>query len=736
MKTRLSTLAVLAAAAAWVAPFTRAATHAADPTERHIESARLARDAKQFDTAAAHYAAAARRDPLSRNTYLGAAVVDAERGFPRAAQARLQAVAARWRNDVDYWMALGYVQRLGNQPLDAIEAYRRALQLAPDRTDTRYELVAALQQAGRPKTALRHAHRWNLQLPEDQRSALRQDIVAAQIRRGQMKHPPSTLSALQALGAGTPGTLPPLDLDQVAGQRRAFDLLVALRDAGRANDAVTLFTRIEAARLTIPAYVLLAAADAHLTLRHPEDGEALYRRVNAMDPANPQARIGLFYALVEQERFGEALAIIDATLHDTQRAARGEFGARSAGSPVDVAITAAMGRAYAEQLPTAQRRLEALPGQDTPAVAAAEGTIYRWRGWPRQALTRYNVALAGASQQVDPAVGRIGALLDLDRDVEAETALAALAASSSAHPTVRAAARDIALRRRPQLTLDVSRGRSSGSTFGSREFSAHSALYGTPLTAHLRPVLTALKQQARFPEGRGVIERAGVGLDYRHDGWRIRTDATAGWRDNDRAGFALEVGRWLDDHVWLGGGGEYNSAAIPLRGQRAGVRGNQLQLNSQYRWHERRRAGLTYTIGDYNDGNLRQTISAFAEQRVFTTPSYRLDARVDLYSSRNRDTRVAYYSPRRDFAADVTLENRWRNWRRYENSFEQRLALTGGSYHSTGHGSAGVWNVLYGHRWRLGPKLSLGYDVSHGRHVYDGAPERETRATLSLDLRF
>lgn len=144
---------------------------------------------------------------------------------------------------------------------------------------------------------------------------------------------------------------------------------------------------------------------------------------------------------------------------------------------------------------------------------------------------------------------------------------------------------------------------------------------------------------------------------------------------------------------------------------------------------------MTYTIGDYNDGNLRQTISAFAEQRVFTTPSYRLDARVDLYSSRNRDTRVAYYSPRRDFAADVTLENRWRNWRRYENSFEQRLALTGGSYHSTGHGSAGSGTYSTATGGDLA-RNSLGYDVSHGRHVYDGAPERETRATLSLDLRF
>lgn len=736
MKTRFTPALLACTAMALGLPAVGGETDAVEAQKAAITAARAARDARQYDSAAAHYAAAAHEDPVFRDTYLGAALVDAERAYPRAALIRLEAAATRWGGDPEYWMALGYVKRLAGDAPGAVEAYRHVLRLAPSRTDARYELVTALQQAGRPRSALKLAREWSLELPESQRAELQHDVVAGLIRRAQRDgRPQANAHALTALGAGAAGTLPTLDLSQTLEQRRAFDLVVALRNAGRASDALTVFSQIEAAGLSAPPYALAAAADAHQMLRQPEAAEALYRRVNVLDPANPQARIGLFYALVDQDRFGEALAVIDAAERDTKRAAAGEFGARAAGSVTRIGIAAAMGRAYANRLPAAQRRLEALPEQDSSAVATAEGTIYRWRGWPRRALARYDAALAAAPQAVEPAAGRVNALLDLDRTDEAQAAVAQMQTYAPDAPSLVALKRDIALRQRPELTLDVGTERSSGSTFGSRGYSVRSALYGGPIGSDLRPVITLLKQQARFPEGWGVVERAGVGLDYRHDGWRVRGDATTAWGDNDRAGLSLQVERALSDHWWLGGGVEYNSPDMPLRGQRAGVRGNQLQMNTRYRWNERRRAGLTYAIADHTDSNQRHTIGAFAEQRLITSASYRLDGRIDLYGSRNRETNVAYYSPRRDFAADFTLDNRWRSWRHGDKSFEQRIALTGGSYRSTGHGNAGVWNIGYGHQWRLGPKLSLSYDVSRGRHVYDGAPEHETRFALSVDLR-
>lgn len=707
----------------------------AHSSESPLAAARAQRDAGQFDRAATTYAAALRPDPVARDAYLGAALVDAERGYPRAALIRLQAAESRWTAQAEYWMALGYVQRLAGNPAGASVAYRRALRLDPQRSEARRELLLALQQAGRPRAALRYAKKWDLPLLPHQRAALEQDIVASDIRRGGQGDPTSTERALQALGASAPGILPQLDLSGAAGQRQAFDLLVALRDARRAADVLTVFGQIEAAGLATPPYALAAAADAQLMLRQPLAAEATYRRINELDPANPQARVGLFYALVEQDRFGEALAIIDAAQRDAERAAAGEPGALPAGPLIGTRIMAAMGRAYADQLPAAQRHLDALPEQESAAVATAQGNIYRWRGWPRRALSRYQQALFAAPQAVDPATGRIGALLDLDRDAEAQAQLAALTATHGNNRYVQAARRDVALRQRPALTLNVGRGHSSGGTFGSRDLSIRSEIYGSPITAHLRPVLTALRQSARFREGWGLIERAGAGLDYRHDGWQARADLSGGWRDNDRVGAALHLGRWLDDHVWLGGSAEYNSPEVPLRGQHAGVRGNRVQLASRYRFDERRRVGISYDLSDFNDGNTRQAIAGFGEQRLVTKPAYRLDARVDLYASRNSERDTIYFNPERDFASNVTLDNRWRSWRRYENSFEQRLALTAGTYKQRGFSGGGTWNVEYGHSWRLGPGLSLGYGVSHGSHLYDGDHERETRFMLTLDAR-
>lgn len=706
-----------------------------DSPQVSLAAAREARDGRQFDRAAAHYAAALRHDPVARDAYLGAALVEAERGHARAALIRLEAGSSRWAGQADYWMAVAYVKRLAGDPDSAISAYQRALRLDPTRTDLHREWLLALQEAGRPRAALGFADAHGLALSEEQRASLEQDIVAGQIRRGEQGHPSATAQALQALGAGAPGTVPRLDLTKAAGQRQAFDLIVALRDAGRAADVLTAFEQLEAAGVQTPPYALAAAADAHLMLRQPTAAEALYRRINDLEPANHQARIGLFFALVEQDRFGEALALIDAAERDAERAATGEPGPRPAGPVLGTRIMAAMGRAYADQLPAAQHRLEALPEQDSAAVATAQGNVYRWRGWPRQALSRYDQALAAAPQAVDPAIGRIGALLDLDRDAQAQAELAPLAATQGEQRSVRTAERDVALRQRPLLTLDVARGRSSGGTFGSHDLSIRSVAYGSPITDHLRPILTGLRQSAHFREGWGLIERAGAGLDYRHDGWQARAELTGGWRDNDHAGAGVQIGRWLDDHSWLGGTAEYNSPEVPLRGQKAGVRGNRVQVASRYRFDERRRVGLSYDLSDFNDGNTRQAVGAFGEQRLVTQPDYRLDARVDVYASHNTKRDTIYFNPERDFASSVTLDNHWRSWRRYENSFEQRLAVTAGTYKQRGFAGAGTWSVEYGHSWRLGPRLGLGYGVSRGRHTYDGDGENETRFMLTLDAR-
>ena len=232
-----------------------------------------------------------------------------------------------------------------------------------------------------------------------------------------------------------------------------------------------------------------------------------------------------------------------------------------------------------------------------------------------------------------------------------------------------------------------------------------------------------------------MVDGGWRGLEYGNAGGEARVDLSGGGGDTGGMGAGLQLGRWLDDRLWLGATAEYNSVEVPLRAQHSGVRGNRVQLASRYRFDERRRVGISYDLGEFNDGNTRQSVGAFGEQRLLTKPTFKLDARLDLYASRNTERNTIYYNPEQDFAGSVTLDNRWRSWRRYDNSFEQRLALTAGTYSQRGHSSGGTWNVEYGHTWRLGPRLTLGYGSSHGRHVYDGDREHETLLLLPLDAR-
>jgi biofilm PGA synthesis protein PgaA len=77
-------------------------------------------------------------------------------------------------------------------------------------------------------------------------------------------------------------------------------------------DAVALYERLRREGVVVPAYARNSAAAAYLYLQRPEPAHEIYRSVLADDPNDSDASLGLFYALIELERYREAYAHIDA----------------------------------------------------------------------------------------------------------------------------------------------------------------------------------------------------------------------------------------------------------------------------------------------------------------------------------------------------------------------------------------------------------------------------------------
>jgi biofilm PGA synthesis protein PgaA len=113
-----------------------------------------------------------------------------------------------------------------------------------------------------------------------------------------------------------------------------------------------------------------------------------------------------------------------------------------------------------------------------------------------------------------------------------------------------------------------------------------------------------------------------------------------------------------------------------------------------------------------------------------------MDGLLGIYASRNTRDDAPYFNPASDLAADVTLDNEWLLYRRYEYSFSHRLALTAGTYHQEDFGSDPTWALQYEQRWAPHDQFDLAYGVTRARRIYDGDAEYQTTLYLNLDWRF
>ena len=217
-----------------------------------------------------------------------------------------------------------------------------------------------------------------------------------------------------------------------ASLRRAqFDLLVAYRDRSRMRDAVAVYERLRQAGVTVPPYSRLSAASAYLYLEDPETARELYQSVVDEKPDDAEvrfeARLGLFYALVELERYDQAYEVIDAIDRDQPRFLRYlDTGASVENeSKSTAAVAAALARFYGGQLAEAWDRLSPLAAAAPAAswLQADLAAVARARGWPRRSLALVEPWVRVEPNDVDIQLGRAASLLALRRYPEAGVAI-------------------------------------------------------------------------------------------------------------------------------------------------------------------------------------------------------------------------------------------------------------------------------------------------------------------------
>ncbi|HXV76874.1 MAG TPA: poly-beta-1,6 N-acetyl-D-glucosamine export porin PgaA [Candidatus Polarisedimenticolaceae bacterium] len=700
-----------------------------------------ARNTQQFAMAVEWYGHALAADPDSVDARVGLAMSLADAGEPRRARQTLEAVEPAARQTARVRLSSAYLYTRDGAQLEAIGEYDAVLEVDPDNFEALRGKAQALRALLLPRQALELARQHPGILDEREIARTEGDALALDLRdavESAGEGPPyaridEAIAAIDRRLATEPST------GELA-RRLRYDRIVGLVAAGRPQPAVADYESLIAEGAEPPTYALIAAGSAYLALRRPREAERALRRGEAIDPGNVALRIELFYALIALERFGEAFRVIDGLSAELEPAPRAPGSPVGQPNPVqlDVEIIAAVGRAYADQLAEAQRRLEHLLAR-APNNAQARyelGNVYRWRGFHRRAERQYvQVGDHGGVGDVWRDVAAAHNDLDLGRPASTGRTLSRLGVEQPATLAVRDLERRWAAHNRSRLSIDARYGNSSGEVFGSEQYQIDGWWFSPPLGHEYRIYVRTFDSWARFDDGETARRRLAAGVEYGRGGLRAAGEINGDRFDFDSPGAAARLDWSITDHWLFGCVAEYDSYATQLRADRAGIDSNLFSARGTYRGSESWYVSLALGHQPYDDGNRMTAVAADGRLRLYNGYKYKVDGFALVESSTGSDADVPYFSPERALVARIGIANDWRQWRVYDRSLTHRLSADAGLYDQRGFGADPIWTLDYRLQWNLNARWQLWFGAQRNRRVYDGSREDATFWTFGVDGR-
>jgi poly-beta-1,6 N-acetyl-D-glucosamine export porin PgaA len=525
------------------------------------------------------------------------------------------------------------------------------------------------------------------------------------------------------------------------------DRVVALRQRGQVEEALQLFGALDAEGPQ-PAYVVQAAADAELQLRRPEQARLLYRRVLQQEPTSASARSGLVFAEIEAENFQAAEAVSQEQL-------------QSSGASVAARRTDIMLLRFADRLNEAEAALQTLHNElpDDAGLWLDQGELLARRGLPRAAAERFQAVLNRAPDNIRAQVGLAEAIWAQGDIAQARTAVQELQRSAPEHPAVQRLVRAWERSQRPLLVSGATRGLGQGRVAGNDDLVWESTLYSGMLGDGLRVYANHHLSRAKFNGDSARHERAGMGVEITRRDWQLSAELGKDLRNAHDAAWAIGGSRQFGDHFSVRARHESQTNDFPLKGRMPDaesylnaprfLHASKTLVGAAYQWNESRRVAADLAYYDFNDGNRRKSLAVSWTERLYSGYGRTLDLQPALYASANTLRDAFYFNPARDMALSVTLAGDWLTWRRYDRSFNQRVAVTLGSYKqfSDLQAPGGGWmrehygwnrfhDLRYEHEWNIGPDFSTRYGIGTRRFPYDGVYETKGYVYLHATWRF
>jgi len=718
------------------------------PAYVHEALGLAARNVGKTREAETHFRHALATAPESLAPVIGIANVQRDTGRLADARQTLDGARARHGDAVDWLVARAHVAEGEKKFADALRLYQKAGQQAPGRADAIAGQARVASRLGAPRIAVELAARHPQAIDQRELANIIGDQIALSVRSGHAAAENEPRAARFArLDAAIANSDPlfrtftanPASLD--ANERRILaDRLHALSNRFRMREAVALHEQLALAGHDVPAYGKRAAAQAYLYLEQPRKALALFEAADREDPDDFDGRMGHFYALVENERHADAIRHIDRVTDAAPRriGAWSEPTTRDNPDHLTARVAQANARTYADDLKTAETMVRDLRAK-APAsteVRMANAELDLARGRPRHADAELQSVIRLDEENAGARAERVGALLQVHDFRAAEHEVAEAKARRPEDKRTERAERQWAAHSSPQLIIEWTRGTSRGnSPSGSDDWALDGYLYSPPLAQQWRAFGHTHIAEASFDGANVEWRRIGAGVEYRPRDWRITAELNRSLDGDQRAGGIASARWWADDHLSLAGSLEIQSNAVPMQARLAGISGNRVAMEANYRVHESRSFQATVGATEFSDDNRRDTLSGGWTERWYSGPRLKLDSNVGAYFSHNSREGAPYFNPRSDAAYTGSLIGEWLTWREYSRAFRQRLTATAGVYTQEGFATGPIWGGRYEHAWDWTERFSFRYGVGRLLHPYDGRQTGRNYVNVELDWR-
>jgi biofilm PGA synthesis protein PgaA len=701
--------------------------------------AKAARNLRRFDEAALWYRRTLERAPEHLDAMLGLALTEADRRDLAAARAALVTVPPASADTTSVLLTRAYVAQAAGQSLEALRYYEQVLERSPDDRGAARGKALTLRALLLPTEALAFAAEHDGILTDAEVARLRADEAALRVRLvTSTPYPPPQRAAgysraLSALDESLATLTDPAALVAVRSDR-----VIALSQANRSREAIAAFEELRAATPSPPFEALVAAGRAHLDVGEADRALELLLAARALKQSDVEVRFDLVFAYLAAERPNDALREARAVASELPPLQTGPGGVVTKGNPAALRaeLVVAVAEAYADQLASAQRRLEALlAAAPNNADARQElANVYRWRGWLDRSQAEYRQVLAVEPDGIGARAGYAHARLDAAAFAEVDRTVEELSLLDATDPAVRRLTERWNVEQRSELRVDVQAAESSGTTFGSEQHGTTATWLTQPL-GQWRAIARAEYQSAEFPEGEGSLRRVGGGAELRSEHWLTSALAMRHTDGDHDLGLRVSGDRRLSDRWRVGAFLDVDSSDTPLRGRRVGLSTDVIGSIAELRPNESGGVSFGWQHREHSDGNEGDSYFAQGWYRLRNDPRSKLDVTGDLSTASNATDQVVYFSPRHDVFALAGVRHNWRFYRRAERSLVQVVDVAAGRYDQAGYDTGDLWRLGYRLRVEWSSTLRAELGAERARMFYDGAPEYTTSFTLDLTAR-